>query len=509
VSAGEYIAGREISGDVTLDCDVVIVGSGASGSVVAAKLAEAGQRVLVVEEGGRTPPREYARMRPSESLRALWREGGSTAAFGIGDTPVINVTMGRCVGGSSVLTGGVCFRTPDFVLDHWSKELGLRELSPAGLEPYFDEVEENVNVQAVPTAMRSKSTALWAKGAEKRGIDVKPLRRNTSGCQGIGQCNFGCPEGSKMSVDVSYLPRAVEQGTRVLSDCLVKKVVIKFGRAVGVEGRLLDRQRRERGRVTISARRVVLAAGAVHTPLILWASGVKNRQLGRNMTVHPAFRVIARFDEEVRGWAGSLQSAYSDDFENRGITLVSVFVPPFAVAGGVPGVGPQWTERVRQLDHLAMFGGMLHDDGGGRVWRPRLGREPIITYRMSRKDRARIPTIVRLLAEAYLAAGAKELFIPVLGHEPLGPDEFRKLDLERIPARAYECSSQHPLGTCRVGTSKANSVVDENGRVWDADDLYVVDGGTLPTSLGVNPQVTVMAMATRFAERMAEYPFRD
>lgn len=504
MSAGAYIEGRELAGDHTFDCDTVIVGSGASGAVVAAKLAEAGERVLVVEEGGRTPPEEYARLRPAQSLRKLWREGGSTAAMGIGDTPVINVTMGRCVGGSSVLTGGVCFRTPEFVLDHWSKELGLRDLSPRRMERYFDEVEGIVHVGEVPEEMRSRSTELWAEGAERRGLEVKPLRRNTKGCDGCGQCNFGCPEGAKMSVDVSYLPRAVEHGTRVLSDCLVKKVVTKFGRAVGIKARLLDERREERGSVLITAKRVVLAAGAVHTPLILWASGVKNRQLGRNMTVHPAFRITARFEEQVRGWAGALQSAYSDDFEDRGITLVSVFVPPFAVAGGIPGVGPSWTRRVREMDRLAMFGGLIHDDGGGRVWRPRLGREPLITYRMSRRDRARIPVIVRQLAEAYLAAGAKELYIPVLGHDPVSPDEFRSLDLERIPARNYECSSQHPLGTCRVGTSKRNSVVDENGAVWGVDGLHVVDGGTLPTSLGVNPQVTVMAMATRYAERMLE-----
>lgn len=499
---GEYIHGRELNGYCTFDADVIIIGSGASGAVVAAKAIEAGKSVLVLEEGEHVAPEEYASMRPSESLKRIWREGGATAALGIGDTPVINVTMGRCVGGSSVVTGGVCFRTPESVLDHWAKELGLRDLEPQRLEPYFEEVEERVHVETVPESMRSESTRLFTEGAERRGIEMQPLRRNTKDCNGCGRCNFGCPETAKMSVDISYLPDAVAGGARVLSDCLVERVVIKGGRAVAVEGTLLDSRKNATYKVVATARTVVLAAGAVHSPLILWSSGVRNRQLGRHMTVHPAFRMTARFDDEVRGWAGAMQSAYSEHFEDRGITLISVFVPPFALASGVPGVGPEWTERVRKLDQLAMFGGMIHDEGGGRVWRPRVGREPIMTYRMARADRPKVRELIRQLAEVYLAAGARELYLPILGHDPVTADEFRRLDLEHIPARHFECSSQHPLGSVRVGTSKRNSVVDDTGKVWGVDGLYVVDGGTVPTSLGVNPQLTIMAMATRYAERI-------
>lgn len=500
--SGEYIEGRALNADCTFDADVIVVGSGASGAVVAQKAVAAGKSVLVIEEGRNVPAAEYAKMRPTQSLKSMWREGGGTAAFGVGDTPVINVTMGRCVGGSSALTGGVCFRTPEHVLDFWAKERGLRDFAPARMERYFDEVEQRVHVEEVPRSMWSRSTTLWAEGAAKRGIEVKSLRRNTDGCDGCGQCNFGCPEHAKLSVDVTYLPDAVRGGARVLSDCLVDRVVFQGGRAVGVEGRLLDARRRKTFSVAATARTVVIAAGAAHTPLLLWASGLRNRQIGRNMTLHPAFRMLARFDEPVRGWAGAMQSAYSSTFEDRGITLVSVFVPPFAIAAGVPGIGPDWTERTSRMDHLAMFGGMIHDEAGGRVFRSPIGREPILTYRMSPVDRRRVKDLVRQLGEAYLAAGARELYLPILGHDPVDADAFRRLDLEAVGARHFECTSQHPMGTVRVGTSKKNSVVDTNGKVWGTDNLYVVDGGTVPTSLGVNPQLTIMAMASRYAERI-------
>jgi choline dehydrogenase-like flavoprotein len=153
-----------------------------------------------------------------------------------------------------------------------------------------------------------------------------------------------------------------------------------------------------------------------------------------------------------------------------------------------------------------MFGGMIRDRAGG-VIRPGFGREPIGTYRMAREDRARIPKILRALADTFIAAGAKELFIPVLGlPRGLTPDEFRKFDLEHVHGRRLECSSQHPLGTARMASDPNVGVVDPDGKSWDVDELYVVDGSALPTSLGVNPQQTIMSVATRLAWRMRDRP---
>ncbi|MHB8418248.1 MAG: GMC family oxidoreductase N-terminal domain-containing protein [Myxococcales bacterium] len=499
-------SGAEQAGDLSLETDVVVVGSGAGGAVVAAELAEAGQRVLVLEEGAHTPPERYGQMRPSEQLRAMWRRLGMTAALGVGDTPMINVMMGRTVGGSSTLTGGVCFRIPEPVLRQWHGTHGLQEMTPALLEPCHAAVEKAVHVEEVPLSMRSRSTALFAEGAAKLGYALKPLRRNTSGCEGLGRCNFGCPKGAKLSVDLTYLPRAASAGAELYSDCRVERILTRGDRAVGVAGRLLAGGRAA-GRLTVRARRVVVAAGAYHSPLLLQASGVGRRsgQVGRNLTLHPSFRVTARFDEEVRGWLGAMQSAYSDAFEHEGITLLSVFNPPGVVAVAMPGIGPEHVTRARSLPHLAVFGALIHDQGGGRV-RRLWGREPTVTYRMAREDRARVPRALRLVAQTFFAAGAREVFLPVLGSEPVTADQLATLDLEHVPGRRFECGSQHPLGTCRMGVSPERSVVDPDGQAWDLKELYVVDGSILPTSLGVNPQLSVMTLATRIAWKMRERP---
>ncbi|MDF1561673.1 MAG: GMC family oxidoreductase [Deltaproteobacteria bacterium] len=500
--------GRAHAGDLELSCDLVIIGSGAGGAVVAAEAAEAGQDVIVLEEGGHVPASEYAGYSTLESMQALFRGGGTTFALGVGRSPFINVTMGRCVGGSSVITGGVCFRTPEHITDTWVKERRLKGLSSRALEPYFEEVEKAIHVETVPEEMRSGSTLLFGKGAAARGHPLEPIRRNTEGCHGCGRCNFGCPHQAKRSVDLNYLPRAVAAGARIHSGCLVEKITHAKGRATGVVGRLLGgRGDAPRGRLRVKARRVVLAAGSYHGPLVLQKSGLvgPSGQVGRNMTLHPGFRVMARFDEPVRGWAGSLQAAYSDAFEHERFTMIGLFLPPGVLAATLPGVGPGHLHHARHIPNLAVFGGIIHDEGGGRVRRG-LGREPFVTYRMAPEDLAVVPKILREMGEIYLAAGAKELFLPILGLGGVSPERFRSLDLEKVKPRDLECSSQHPLGTCRMGESEKSSVVDEQGKLWGLEDLYVADGSIVPSSLGVNPQLTIMAMALKVARGMLEVP---
>jgi len=506
---GGYWSGREHGGDWALECDVVIVGSGAGGAVVAMHLAEAGQDVIVLEEGGHVRPEQYARMRPSQTMRHLWRESGLSMAVGVGRSPMINVMMGRTVGGSSVLTGGVCFRIPEPVLDEWVKDHGLDDFTPERLEPFYADVERRCHVTEVPEAMRSRSTQLFAEGAHKLGYGpLEPMRRNTRDCLGWSSCNFGCPSGRKMSVDVSYLPDAVQSGARIHSDCLVERILIEGDRAVGVRGRLLNGPNGEpRGSLTVRARRVVVAAGGYHSPLLLLKSGVgrQSKQVGRNLTLHPAFRIMARFEERVDGWKGSLQSAFSSHYEPEGIQLNSMFVPGGILAAAMPGLGDRHRERALHIPHLAIFGANLHDDPGGVV-RPGLGREPFVTYRMSRRDQARVPRALAICADTFFAAGAKEVFLPVLGLDGLDADAYRSFDVTSISPRRLECTSQHPLGTCRMGRSPTSSIVDAEHRSHEVRELYVVDGSAVPTSLGVNPQLSIMTLATRAAWLMRERP---
>ncbi|MCC6216597.1 MAG: GMC family oxidoreductase [Polyangiaceae bacterium] len=499
------VHGRDVSGDLELEADTLVIGSGAGGAVVACHLAEAGERVVVVEEGEHVPPAEQAQLRPSESLRRLWIDAGLAFALPLGDTPAINVMMGRAVGGSSVLTGGVCFRIPGRVLREWSGEMGLHDYTEARLDAAHLDVERAVHVEEVPESMRSRSTTRFVDGARRLGVEVHPIRRNTVDCRGCGRCNFGCPEQAKLSVDQTYLPRALAAGAQVLSDCRVESLVVRGARVDGCWGHLLRGPERPPGGVfRVRARRTVVSGGAYGSPVLLGRSGIGRRsgQVGRNMTVHPAFRVMARFRDPIRGWQGALQSAYSEAYEADNVTLTGLFVPPGVLAATMPGVGREHVARARDIPHLAIFGGMVHDQGGGHVFEV-FGRRAM-TYRMAPRDKAAVPVLMRRMAEIFFAAGAEEVFLPVLGLGGVDADRMRTLDLERVRGRDLESGSQHPLGTCRMGVDPKASVVGPDGAAWDVKDLFVVDGSILPTSLGVNPQLSIMTVATHLAWKLRE-----
>ncbi len=492
--------GREQEAPFFERVDVVIVGSGAGGAVAARELSRSGLSVLVLEEGGHYLPEEYGAMTPSNSIRRLAREAGLAVAVARGDTPLISVLSGKCVGGSSVLTGGVCFRIPDDVLHDWSTTLGLHGLTPERLAPYFDEIEEAIHVETVPEAMRSRSTQLFVEGAAAMGVTMKSLRRNTSGCQGASRCNFGCPHGAKMSVDRSFLPDAFAHGARLVSDALVERIDFAANRATGVRGRLLDGVTGEpRVPFVVQAKVVIVACGSLHTPVLLRRSGMDTEAIGKHLTLHPAFRVSALFDEEVNGWDGAMQAIYADHFQPEGITLVGVYSAVNVLAAALPGLGKEHRRLAAQMNRMAFFGGMVHDDGGGRVHRW-LSREPLVTYRMSPRDRARMWRGIQILGTMAFRAGAREVMMPVFGSTPLTSERELLDATERPPPAArVESMAFHPLGSAKMSRDRRAGVVKPTGEAWAADNLFIADGSVLPTSIGVNSQVPVMAMALRIA----------
>ncbi|MBX3191869.1 MAG: GMC family oxidoreductase [Labilithrix sp.] len=499
------LRGRDQTSPFSASVDVVVIGSGAGGSIVARELARAGRTVMILEEGGYHRPEEYSKLTPSRAMRTLAREAGLGLAVGLGDTPIMNVMAGKCVGGSSVLTGGVCFRIPDDVLHDWSTRLGLDAMTPEALDPHFSEIESDLSVALVPASMRSRSTELFVEGADRLGVTMKSLRRNTSGCKGAARCNFGCPNGAKMSVDVSVLPEARELGTVIVSDALVERIEIAGGVARGVRGRFVDGETGDpKIPFEVRARVVVVACGSLHTPILLRKSGLGTKHVGRHVTLHPAFRVGALFDETVEGWDGAMQSVYSDHYASEGLTLIGIYTAPSVLAAAFPGVGREHRRRVRSMPNLAFFGAMIHDEGGGSV-RRWLSREPLVTYRMSERDRRRVWRGIEILGDLAFAAGAREVMLPIFGAEAIKtPSELRAFVASPPSIKKVECMSFHPLGSAKMSATPDGGVVKPTGESWAVANLFVADGSVLPTSIGVNSQLPVMGLARRIAVGIAE-----
>lgn len=495
------IQGSQAHKDLDLRTQVVVVGSGSGGAVCAKELAEAGRDVLLLEEGPYVPPEVYGRWRPSKTLRKLGRAGGMAVVLGIGDSPSFNILAGSCVGGSSVLTGGVCFRIPSEVHETWVRELGVSNLCEEAMVPFYERVEQMLQVEQVPATMRSLGTRRFAQGLHKMGIELKPMHRNIRGCQGSSRCNFGCPHQAKFSADLTYLPRAMTMGAELVCDARVQRILTKGRRAVGVEGVLLDLERRPVRRFRVRAEQVILAAGTLHTPLLMLRSklGRLSGQVGRHLTLHPSFRVTALFDDPIENWKGAMQSAYCNHPTDDTLLFNSIMTPPGVLIATLPGMGPAWSQSLPELfPHLAAFGGMVHDDAGGQVSRA-FGTEPLLTYRLSPRNKTSIFRGIRFMAEAFFAAGAKRVYLPLIGAPPLHkPTQLDDIH-DGLSARRLESVSFHPLGTCRMGTDPKHAVVDPNGESFELQDLFVADGSIFPTSVGVNTQIPIMTMATRIA----------
>jgi choline dehydrogenase-like flavoprotein len=491
--------GAEARRDIARAADVIVVGTGAGGAVAAATLAEAGARVLLLEEGARHGAEDFTG-RPLEMVRRLYRDGGLTATIGV---PTIPLPLGCAVGGTTIINSGTCFPAPDHVLERWVREDGLEDYAPAAMAAQFGAVAERLGVTPVPEEQLGPNAQLFRKGADALGFTGTPIPRNARACAATGVCAFGCPTGAKRSMDVSFVPAALAAGAELITRARVSRVLLDGSRAWGVEGVLLDAGGRPSGRrLRAVADAVVVAGGAIHTPLLLWASGIRHPALGRHLRIHPAARVGALFDEPVRGWIGVPQSYHVSHFEAEGIFLQGIFAPPAIEAPTVPGIGAKHHERMRRFGHLGSFGALISESGSGRVTNA-FGK-PLILYPLGRDDRRRMARAIALTAEIWFAAGAREVFTGVRSTPILRtPAEARALATTDVPAGHFELMAFHPLGTARMSADPLRGVVDGAGRVHGCAGLYVADASVLPTSPRRNPQLTIMAVAAKIARDLA------
>jgi choline dehydrogenase-like flavoprotein len=463
-----------------IEADVCVIGAGAGGAVAAAELAEGGARVVVLEQG---PAHDADRFsaRPLEMMTRLYREAGQGMTLG---WPPMVLPLGRGVGGTTVVNSGTCFRTPAAVLERWQREYGLEELSAETLDPAFARVEEALSIAEVTPELAGNNAAVARRGAEALGWSHGYLRRNAKGCVGSGVCAFGCPTSAKQHVGITYIPRAEAAGAQIFTGADVRRVVVANGQARGVQARLADG-----GRLEVRARDVVVAAGTIHTPLLLERSGLgrKSGQLGRNLAVHPATGGFALMDEVVDMARGVPQSFFVDEFAADGIMFEGVAGPPSYVAMSLPLSGDRHAAAMANYRRLAMFGLMVTDSSRGRV-RSIAGR-PVIRYDLAKADLARFRTGLARLEELFRAAGAREVYLPL----PHG------VTPERARARDLKLMAFHPLGTARADARPAHGVVDGDLALHGVRGVHVADGSVVPSSLGVNPQLTIMALATRLA----------
>ncbi len=501
VPAGVYEA-HNITDDLTISTEFCVIGSGVGGAVAASTLAEAGRDVVLLEAGPFRTAADFS-MHEMEALQHLYAEAGMRST----DDLSFSLLQGRCVGGGSTVNWMVMLRTPDYVLDEWTREYGMEGVTPAELRPVFEQFERDTHVQLVPEQAHSRVNQLLLDGSRAMGWRAHSASVNAMSCMRSGLCGLGCPYDAKQSALKNYLARALHAGARLYCDTMVERVSDSTTRA-SVWARTTHGRR-----VLVHAKKVIVAAGAVETPALLQRSGLGNRNVGRHLRLHPTTAVVGVYDEPVYAASGIPLTTYNNEFiQLRGDYGHWIETPPFAAglaAIALPGFGAAHRERMQRFPFMAPFivltrDGSPQDPSEGSVRWLRSGRVRV-QYRLSTADRAILLHGLETAARIHFAAGAKSAFGLHRMWKELRSDEdvpwLRELNASTGDPVLF---SAHVNGTCRVSASSRMGACAPTGRLYGSNSIYVMDGSLLPTAPGVNPHETIAAVVTVLSRRLLQ-----
>ncbi len=512
MSQGRIFTGEGLLQDTVLDCDVCVVGSGSGGAWLAHELVAQGKSVVMLEEGGHHTRREFD-MTEARAYPALYQELGSRTT----DDLSVTLLQGRSVGGGTTVNWCSSFRTPKRILERWREQHGVDTLSEAVLGPHWDAIEQRLHIAEWPKeAMNENNKALW-DGLGALGYERGLIRRNVHGCANLGYCGMGCPIDAKQSMAVTVLPDAVEKGLQLYANTSARTLTWTGRRITHVNAEVLDpTTNKPTGRVvTVRPKVTCLSGGAINSPGLLLRSGLEaGGRVGRRTWLHPVLISIARFDRPVNAFAGAPQSVYSHHFVERGPGKMGFFleVPPVhpMLAASISNGSGRFTQALLdQLPQLQVMialavDGLLPEETGGTV-RVRSGgySRYSFTYDFTDAHWEAFRFAQKEMAKLQFAAGAREVF--TLHADPVrltSVDQLHLLDEAPWKPLHVRVATAHQMGGCAMGKDPGESVVDPHLRFHAMDNLYVVDGSVLPTSLGVNPQETIFGIARWAAQHV-------
>jgi choline dehydrogenase-like flavoprotein len=496
----------DYEGDVHERADVVVVGSGPGGAVVARELAVAGHDVMLVEEGPPFTPQDFE-LDGARSMARTLREGGLRATRGY----VMPTMQAIALGGGSLVNSAICVRAPSATLDAWCSEFELEHTTRADLDPHYEAVEKFLGIAPTPDDVQGDRNLLFRDGCSALGYSSESISRNVRGCRGSGECFTGCRSRAKQSTDISYVPDAIRAGARVLTSVQVQEVTTSGRRATGVTGRVVRPFTGEAShRVHIEAKIVVLAAGCMATPVLLHRSGDLangSRQVGENLQFHPGVAIMGVFPEPTHPEFGATQGYQSLQFIDEGFKLETLWAPPAVFAVRLPGFGFELKRRLAEIPHAAIWDAIASCNRSlGRVRPRRRSLDPVLTWRLHPEDVQILKRALWVLAEIFFAAGASKILSGVarLPDEMHSLHEAEALRTHELRASDLTCGGNHAFSSTRMHGDPGRGVVGEDGRCHDLDNVYLADTGIFPRSPSVNPMLTCMALAHRVAGHLAE-----
>lgn len=478
----------------TIEADVCVVGSGAGGSVVAASLAAAHQRVVMLERARLQTERTFEG-RELNGFASLYLDRGIAAT----EDKAIALLAGSAVGGGTVVNWSTSLRLPPSIREEW-RTAGIED----DMDPDYGAVELRLDVDTGESPRNGPNAAL-ERGLRALNLEFRTIPRNVRGCGDCGRCGFGCRRGAKQSTLRTYLVDACRDGAQIFDGCEAQRIEVRDGRVDSVKVRF------DGGEFTVRAPLVALGAGAIGSAAILLRSGIAVDRAGQNLTLHPTTAVVGLYDDPTPPWEGVPQSvvceAFADLIPGFGFRLECPPVLPGLLAASIPWwSSEQHRELAAQAAHSAPFIVLVRDRNTGVVTVDPAGH-PLVTYRVGEQEQRHLVVGMIAAARVHLAAGARRvmtLHTPPVGVDQSGerPDFEDELERRGVVSNAVALFSAHQMSTCRIGKDRLTSVADPDGQAWDAKGLYMTDASAFPTSSGVNPMLTIMALAARTARRM-------
>ncbi|MBG8554341.1 FAD-dependent oxidoreductase [Hymenobacter guriensis] len=501
--------------DVQYDCDVLVIGSGAGGGVVAGELAAAGHAVLVLEKGPYCHGCDFTQ-REVDMLSKLY-DGQAALTTQDGS---IALLAGSCLGGGTTVNWAGAFRTPDYILQEWAREHHVPHFALPEFGRSLDAVSQAVSVNTSYERHNGQNQALW-DGSRQLGQEVKRIPRNEKHLtsseehfRSLGFSPLGDRHGIKQGTLNTYLQQAFDHGACILPDTYVTRVTTAQGQATGAEA-VHTTSSGQAIRVTVRARRVVVAGGAIQSPALLLRSGLRHPHLGRHLHLHPTVVVSGAYAQRMDPWFGPMMSVVNDtytmlDGSNYGAKLETPPAHPGLMAMVLPWhSGAQHKQLMLQAAHLGNFIVLTRDRDGGRVRTDQQG-QPRIDYTLSSYDRGHMLRGVRAAAEIHAAAGAHTVYLPhgtlptlrVQDGAVQNPAVLDGLAKLKWQPNRFGLYSAHQMSSCRMGGQKATHPVAPTGETYEVRNLFVADASAFPTCSGVNPMLTIMALAHFTAQHL-------
>jgi choline dehydrogenase-like flavoprotein len=513
VEADKAIAPVTPDGDeLELEADVVVVGSGAGGGVVAGTLAQAGLKVVVLEAAGYYNEGDFKQLELVAYQEMYWRGGPTPTADGN-----FSLQAGTTLGGGTTINWTNCLRTPDWVREQWASEFGLEGVDGSEHDAHLDAVLGRIGATDKASDLNGPQVKM-KEGCERLGWDFRPVVRNVDlekySPEASGYLGFGDPSGAKNSTEKTFLRDAFDNEADILVRTRAQRIVVENGRAAGVEALYADPETGRSARVVVRAPHVVVACGALETPALLLRSQIGGPAVGDYLRLHPALVVFGSYGEDLRAWWGAPHAGLSHEFQDLedGYGFLIEGAQYTTAIGGAATPwrgGEQHKELMTRYRHGASFIMLLRDRGHGRVVIDQNGEAAPFYSLTDELDLKHTRIALEKLARLHAAAGATEIMslASSLPRWRRGDDLERFIErAQRVPQRAggQKLFSAHQMGTARMGTDPQTSVANPFGELHDVKGVWIGDGSAFPTPSGVNPMVSIMALARRTAFAVAD-----